>query len=70
MTELTDTLRRTFEAIASRPIPHDWTESAPPLAEYRNLAGGRDPEPNTRPSGFEDFDSNSAVNDEGLSNLS
>ena len=38
MTELTDTLRRTFEAIASRPIPHDWTESAPLLAEYRNLA--------------------------------
>lgn len=38
MTELTDTLRRTFEAIASRPIPPDWTDSAPPLAEYRNLA--------------------------------
>jgi hypothetical protein len=37
MTELTDTLRRTFEAIASRPIPRDWTESAPLLAEYRNL---------------------------------
>ena len=33
MTELTDTLRRTFEAIASRPIPHDWTESAP-LLDY------------------------------------
>ena len=31
MTELTDTLRRTFEAIASRPIPRDWTEIAPLL---------------------------------------
>lgn len=38
MTELTDTLRRTFEAIASRPIPHDWVDIAPALAEYRNLA--------------------------------
>lgn len=38
MTELTDTLRRTFEAIASRPIPQDWVDSAPVLAEYRNLA--------------------------------
>lgn len=38
MTELTDTLRRTFEAIASRPIPQDWVDSAPALAEHRNLA--------------------------------
>jgi hypothetical protein len=38
MTELTDTLRRTFEAIASRPIPHDWVDSDAVLAEYRNLA--------------------------------
>jgi len=38
MTELTDTLRRTFEAIASRPIPQDWVNSAPALAEHNNLA--------------------------------
>ena len=38
MTELTDTLRRTFEAIASRPIPPDWVDSAPALAEHHNLA--------------------------------
>lgn len=38
MTELTDTLRRTFEAIASRPIPQNWVDSEAALAEYRNLA--------------------------------
>jgi len=38
MTELTDTLRRTFEAIGSRPIPPDWVDSAPALAEHHNLA--------------------------------
>jgi hypothetical protein len=37
MTDLTDCLRRRFEAVADRPVPRDWTNGAAEMGEYAQL---------------------------------